>query len=360
MPLVIQEIEMADYEKVIYAEDLDVGLSCFIAVHSTVLGPAVGGIRIHPYASKDLALKDALRLSKAMTYKSALAECGFGGGKSVILLDPKKKTAPLLQKFAEVVHSLQGKYFCAEDSGCSPEDIVLIRKTTPYVLGLKGNPSPYTAWGTLRSIQATLEYMDGSSNLEGKIVAIQGIGAVGYHLAEMLFWQGANLIVTDVHPERIQEVKKKFGAIAVAPSDILEMRCDILSPCALGGVFNTSTIDTLHCRAVVGCANNQLEFPEDAHRLKRKGILYAPDFLVNAGGVINVQMEMDHKEYDPLIARAAVDKIYKRLLSVFHIAEKNHYTTDFAAIQLAKHRLRYGIGKRTTPPLQMQREHALT
>lgn len=363
MSLKIQEIEVADYERVIYAEDPTVGLYCFIAVHSTVLGPAVGGTRIHPYASKELALKDLLRLSKGMTYKAALAECGLGGGKSVIILDPKEKTEALLHRFAEVVNLFEGKYFCAEDSGTTPADVMVIRQKTPYVMGLgmkgsSGNPSPYTAWGTLRSIQATMEYLDGSPSLEGKTVAIQGVGAVGRHLAEMLFWQGADLIVSDVFPERAQEVRAKFGATVVDSNDILETRCDILAPCAMGAILNVNTIDTLQCRAVVGCANNQLEFPEDGHRLKRKGVIYGPDFLVNAGGLINVQMEMDRREYSPLRARSAVDKIYRRLLSVYHIAEKNHYTTDFAAVQLAKHRLRYGIGKRVEP-VQIQHDTLL-
>jgi leucine dehydrogenase len=351
MSLEIQEIEVVDYERVIYAQDPEVGLYCFIAVHSTVLGPALGGVRIHPYASKESALKDVLRLSKGMTYKAALAECGLGGGKSVIILDPRHKSEAILHRFAELVNLFQGNYFCAEDSGCTPADVITMRQKTPYVMGLSlkgssGNPSPYTAWGTLRSMQATMQYLNGSSTLHGKVVAIQGVGAVGYQLAEMLFWEGADLIVSDLFRERAQEVKEKFGATIVDSSDILETRCDILAPCAMGAILNINTIDSLHCRAVVGCANNQLEFPEDAHRLKRKGITYAPDFLVNAGGLINVQMEMDKKEYSPLRARSAVDKIYNRLISVYEIAEKNQYTTDFAAVQLAKHRLRYGIGKR--------------
>lgn len=346
MTLHIEEIEVAEYEKVLYAEDLSVGLSCYIAIHSTALGPAVGGIRIFPYTSKEAALEDALRLSKMMTYKSALAECGFGGGKSVIILDPRLKTDALLKRFAEIVHSLGGKYFCAEDSGCSPQDVVTIREVTPYVLGLSGNPSPYTAWGTMRAMQAVMEYMDGSDSLEGKTIAIQGVGAVGGYLTELLFWQGAKLIVSDMHKERSLEMKRRFGAVEVSLDEITQVSCDILAPCAMGGVFHAKNIDLCKCRAIVGCANNQLLTPDDAYRLKKKGIVYAPDFVVNAGGVVNVQMEMDAVEYHPMRARANVDKIYKRLLSVFHIADTNGYTTDFAAIELAKHRLRYGIGKR--------------
>lgn len=355
MPLDIRALEIEGYEKVIYAEDNSVGLRSFIALHSTVMGPAVGGTRIYPYSSSSEALRDVLRLAKGMTYKSALAECGFGGGKSVLICDPKTdKTPELLRSFAELVNLLEGKYLCAEDSGCRPEDVIAIRGHTPYVVGLSlpgssGNPSPYTAWGTLRGIQAALKYLDDNDSLEGKVVAVQGVGAVGLELCEMLFWQGAKLIVSDVDQERLSSVKEKFDAIIVSPEEILESRCDVFVPCAMGGILNSDSIEELHCRAVVGCANNQLELPEDAYHLKRKGILYAPDFLVNAGGLINVQMELDPRGYQPLHARNAVDKIYKRLLSVFQIAEKNNYTTDFAALQLAKHRLKYGIGRRHDP-----------
>jgi glutamate dehydrogenase/leucine dehydrogenase len=230
--------------------------------------------------------------------------------------------------------------------------IVFIEDYDTYVSGLMlagcdiwlNTPlRPREASGT-SGMKAAMKHLDGSPSLEGKVVAIQGVGSVGAYLAEMLFWEGAKLIVSDVYPERAEEMKRKFGASVVSLEEILRTPCDILAPCAMGGILHKETIDLCQCRAIVGCANNQLLQPEDSEHIKKRGILYAPDFVVNAGGVINVQIEMEKLEYSPIRVRAAVEKIYQRLLTLFHMADTNGYTTDFAAMELAKRRLGYNVG----------------
>jgi leucine dehydrogenase len=353
--LVLKEIGVEGYEKVVVATDERAGLKAIICIHNTTLGPALGGTRIHSYPSFDAALTDAKRLARGMTYKSALAEVGLGGGKSVIMCDPKHKTPEMFIAFAEAVDRLQGLYTCAEDVGCSLEDATLIGKHTPYVVGTSsekasGNPSPYTAWGTFRGIQAVLQTIDGSPSVAGKTIAVQGLGSVGHALAELLFWHGAKLIVSDIDWEKTQRYSKKWGAIACPADDILSISCDVLSPCALGGIINSQTILNLRCRAIAGSANNQLLNDQDADLLKQKGILYAPDFVINAGGLINVSFEIAEEGYNPTQARAKVDKLYDQLIRLFEISEQNNCSTHQAALSLADYRIKYGVSKRQTPP----------
>jgi leucine dehydrogenase len=352
----IEQIPVEGHEQVLRVSHLDSGLVAIIAIHNTVLGPALGGTRIYPYASFDLALEDALRLSKGMTYKSALVEIGLGGGKSVIMADPKKdKTPELLLAFGSAVNSLQGAYIAAEDIGCGPEDVKLMHQATPYVVGLpypKGGDDPgrFTAWGVFRGIQATAKVLFGSDSLEGKIVAIQGLGSVGGRLAEYLFWAGASLIVADVDQAKAIAFGIKYKAKVVSPAEILFVECDFLAPCAFGGILNEKTIPHFRCLAVVGGANNQLLKEEDASLLHKREILYAPDFVINAGGVLNVAAELEPGGYSPVQARKKTHQTYDTLLSIYTSAEKKKESPQTAALALAEYYIKHGIGKRTTPP----------
>lgn len=354
--LKLEPIDIPGYETVVKISDPSVALKGFIAVHDTTLGPSLGGIRMYPYAKEEDALADVLRLAKGMTQKAAIAKCETGGGKSVIIGDPHtQKTEALFRSFGRAVEAVKGKYICAEDVGISPDDLEVIRDETKYVVGLQhehssGNPAPYTAWGTLRGIQAALEYLDGSQSLEGITVAVQGLGAVGMNLVKMLYWQGARLLVADVRKERVERAMIAFGAEPVDVNEIPFVRCDVLAPCALGGVVSPQTIDLLKCRAIAGCANNQLTDPALALLLKQRGIAYAPDFVINAGGLINVVVEMRKEGYSPYVARQRVDNIYKQVKSIFEIADQNNESTHDAANALASYRLEYGIGKRTEEP----------
>ncbi len=354
--LELEEIFVPGYEKVIKVTHREVGLHAIICIHSLAMGPALGGIRIHPYPNFDAALTDAMRLAKGMTYKSAVAEAGWGGGKSVIIADPKKqKTKELLHAFAHAVDRLQGEYICAEDVGCTPDDVLIISQITPYVVGLpheksSGNPSVYTAWGTFRGIQSVVKKLFNTDSLENRTVAIQGLGSVGYVLAEQLFWAGANLIVNDVDMEKCKRFAKATGAQVVSADEILKVECDIFAPCALGGVINDKTIPHLRCKAIAGCANNQLLKDSDAEELSARGILYAPDFVINAGGLINVTQELGTTGYHPSTAQRKVHRIYDQLMVIYDIAEQNRFSTQRAALSLADYRLKYRIGKRVEPP----------
>ncbi|HSW87159.1 MAG TPA: Glu/Leu/Phe/Val dehydrogenase [Rhabdochlamydiaceae bacterium] len=350
--LVLEEIFIPGYERVVKVTDEKAGLKAIISLHNTSIGPALGGTRIYPYPSFDDALNDVLRLSKGMTYKSALAETGLGGGKSVIILDPKKgKTEESLMAFGKAVHQLEGAYICAEDVGCTTSDMMVIRRTTPYVVGLpheksSGDPSPFTAWGTFRGIQSVQKKLYGNDSLKDKVVAVQGLGSVGSRVAEFLFWAGAKLILCDTNLDKAHQIAGKFGAEVCEPEDILTVECDIFAPCALGGILNQNTIPKLKCRAIAGCANNQLLKDSDADELMKRGILYAPDFVVNAGGLINVNEELDPEGYRPDVSRNKTDAIYDRLMIIYDIAEQNRFSTNAAAVSLGDYRLKYGIGKR--------------
>jgi leucine dehydrogenase len=353
--LVLKEIPVAGYEKVVVATDERSGLKSIICIHNSKLGPTLGGTRMYPYPTFEAALTDVKRLAQGMTYKSALSESGYGGGKSVIICNPKKKTKEMLIAFAEAVNRLEGLYTCAEDVGLTVQDLTLVGEHTPYVVGIShekssGNPCPFTAWGTFRGIQAVLQKLDGSPSVEGKTIAIQGLGGVGAILADFLFWHGAKLIVSDIDWEKTQMIAKKYHATACPSEDILTEQCDVLAPCAMGGILNPQTIPGLKCRAVAGCANNQLLTDHDADALRRRGILYAPDFVINAGGLINVVQELEQEGYTPLAARKKVDGLYHQLIRLFDIAEQNNCSTHQAAVSLGDYRLQYGIGKRVIAP----------
>ncbi|KUJ73736.1 amino acid dehydrogenase [Ruegeria marisrubri] len=297
----ITTVDTPEHEQVIRFEDAASGLKGFIAIHSTQLGPAAGGVRMRPYGHPDEALNDALRLSRGMTYKNAAANLPLGGGKAVIIGDPAtEKTPALLRAFGRAVQSLEGRYWTAEDMGMSPEDMALIGQETRFVAGLadgefaSGDPSPITARGIFNAIRTTARHRFGSADLTGKTVSVQGLGHVGYHLCRLLHEAGAKLIVTDIDAAQVAAVAGEFGATPVAPDEIYAVEAEIFAPCAIGAVLNETTIPQLKVGAVAGGANNQLATEEDGQRLHERGILYAPDFVANGGGIINVATEILH------------------------------------------------------------------
>jgi leucine dehydrogenase len=291
-----------------------------------------------------------------MTYKSAIAQVGFGGGKSVIIADPKRdKTPELLRSFGAAVQSLGGRYICAEDVGCTTEDVRIVRQQTQYVVGLpheksSGDPGPFTAWGTFRGIETCATKLFGSPSLVGKSVAIQGLGNVGAKLVEYLFWAGAKVLIADIDQAKCERMSAQWGAEVVPIEKILSVPCDIFAPCALGAVINDETIASFRCKAIAGCANNQLHRDEHALALMKQGILYAPDFVINAGGLLNVATELDAEGYLPTASQRKVHAIYDTLLAVFEIAETHRQSTHEAALALADYRLQYGIGRRERSP----------
>ena len=354
--LVLEEVKVPGFHKVVRARASKSGLDAIIALHDMSLcKAALGGIRIYPYRSFGEALTDATRLARGMTHKSAATQSGWSGGKSVIIADPEKdKTEALLHSFAEAVNRLEGLYICAEDYGMTPQDIAIIAQKTPYAVGIpheksSGNPSPFTAWGVFRGIQAVMHQLFGSDSVAGRVIAIQGLGSVGSRLAELLFWNGAKLIVTDVNLARADSIAKHYQAKLVAPQEIYDQPCDVFAPCALGGIINSASIERLRCRAIAGSANNQLLTENDGEELRRLGILYAPDFVINAGGLINVTAETWKEGYNPVSARNKVDQIYDQLRLIFDIAFQNGISTQKAVMQLVDYRLKYGIGKRVEP-----------
>jgi len=354
--LKVREIPVEGYEKVYAVEDPSVHLKGIICLHNLSLGPALGGIRIYPYATYEDALTDAKRLALGMTYKSAVAGCGWGGGKSVIIADPFiHKTEGLLRSFGRAIESLGGSYIGAEDVGCSPIDIDMMSKETKYVVGLShekssGNPSYFTAWGVYRGIQAGLKKVYGSDVVKGRTIAIQGLGSVGAILADILFWNGASLIMTDISEEKAQKIVKHYSATYCKPQEILSAPCDVFAPCALGGIINAQTIPQLKCKIVAGAANNQLLTEVDGIEISRRGILYAPDFVINAGGLMNVSEELSLEGYNSFKVRGKVDGLYEQLLMIFDIAEKKKISTHQAATSLGDYRLKYQIGKREAAP----------
>ncbi len=355
--IVMEIIPVPGYEKVVKVSDEKTGLRAYIAIHNTCLGPALGGIRIYPYASEEEALQDALRLSKGMTYKASAAGLGLGGGKSVIIADPKKnKTPELLMAFGEAVERLEGQYICAEDVGCTTEDVKVIRKSTKYVVGLpheksSGDPGHFTAWGVFRGIQSASKKIFGTECLEGKKVAVQGLGNVGRNLVGYLFWAGAELVISDIDAALVAKYAKQYGATAVSPEEILKVECDIFAPCAMGGVLNEKTIPNFRCKAIAGAANNQLMRETDAKALRDRGILYAPDFVINAGGLLNVAIEIEPNGYSPVESHKRCHRIYDTLLAIYEIAEKNGESTHTSAVALGDNRIQLGIGKRVSLPV---------
>jgi leucine dehydrogenase len=345
----ITEIPQKGYEKVVRCEDPATGLRAVIAVHDTTLGPALGGMRMWPYASWDDAIFDVLRLSRGMTYKSAVADTGLGGGKSVIIGNPKtEKSEALFRAMGRFVETLGGRYITAEDVGTSVEDMVNVRKETRWVTGLplemksSGDPSPWTALGVFRGMRACLEEVFGSGEFKGRTVAIQGCGHVGHYLAKHLHEAGAKLLVADIARDRAKQVADETKARIVDPGEILYVECDILAPCALGAVVNDDSLPRFRTKVIAGAANNILLREEHGQRLKEAGILYAPDYVINAGGIINVSIEVEREGYDADRSRKKVENIHHALQRVFAIAREQNISTNEASNRLAEERLQRG------------------
>lgn len=335
------------HESVHFGHDPASGLRSIVAIHSTVLGPGLGGTRFYPYEDEHQALVDVLRLAKGMTYKAACAGLAQGGGKAVIIGDPDVLRSPeLFRAYGRFVDSLGGRYITAEDVGTTVADMEIVGTQTRHVSGLprdtggSGDPSPATARGVVVGMQAVSERLWGTDDLSGRTVAIKGVGKVGMSLAERLKARGVELIVADVDATATDAAARNLGAKVVPVDEIHAVPCDIFSPCALGADLNGTSIPELACAAVAGSANNQLATPEDADRLVDAGILYAPDFVVNAGGIINIAAE--HGGYDVEKAARMVDRIRGNLMEIFDMADRMGVGTERAAEQMAEDRIAAG------------------
>ena len=327
------------HESVTYYYDKATGLKSIIALHSTVLGPAIGWCRFYDYKSEDDALYDVLRLSRGMTFKNAACGLHAGGAKSVIIGDPKKvKTKELLEAFGRAVNRLGGLYYTAEDVNTVEADMEVIYSQTPYVVGRKsvsGNPSPYTALGIFRGMEACAKEVYGSTDLAGKVIAISGVGSVGSTLAGMLHKAGAKLIISDVNEEALKRVAKECGATVVGVNDIYSARCDIFAPCAMGAIINVENAKNLNCKIIAGCANNVLVTNEAGDMVDALGILYAPDYIINAGGVISCGLEKEEGGHTKEKATDLVMKIYDKVAMVIKIAKEKRIPTYKAADEYA-------------------------
>jgi leucine dehydrogenase len=345
----ITNLEVPGYERVARAEDDASGLRAFISVHSTRLGPSLGGMRLWPYATHDAALEDVLRLSRAMTYKSAVAHTGLGGGKSVVIADPSQKTDELFEAMGRFVDDFGGTYITAEDVNVGIPDLRSVQRTTSHVTGLTvaegggGNPRAATAFGCFLGVGAALLEASGNSDVAGRTVAVQGLGSVGFGLAEHLAVAGARVLATDVNPERMEHAVSELGVEVVDSDGIYGVECDVFAPCALGGVLNDDTIARLRCAVIAGAANNQLlDEVRHGEMLRERGIVYAPDYVINAGGVINISCELRPGGYDADAAAREVHAIPRTLAEVFARARERGITTHAAAQELAEAALAAG------------------
>ncbi|HBQ21041.1 MAG: leucine dehydrogenase [Deltaproteobacteria bacterium GWA2_38_16] len=333
------------HEQVIFCHNPNVGLKAIIAIHNTALGPALGGTRMWPYKTEEEAFEDALRLSRGMTYKSAVASLNFGGGKAVIIGDPKKdKSESLFRAFGAFVERLKGQFITGEDVGIDVNDIEFMFMETDFVTGLSkahggsGDPSPMTAYGVIQGMQACIEKRLKQKGLKGLTVAVQGLGHVGEKLIEYLVHEGAKVIGCDIDPKLCEMVKSKFNMTIVESEKIYGVDCDIFAPCALGGVLNEQTIPQLKCSIVAGSANNQLQKDSDGELLQKKGILYAPDYVINAGGLINVALELEG--YSENRAKLLTRNIYYNLKRAFEISEEQKILPHVSADRLAEERIK--------------------
>ncbi|MFJ8067662.1 branched-chain amino acid dehydrogenase [Peribacillus sp. NPDC096447] len=341
---IFKYLEKYDYEQLLFCQDKQSGLKAIIAIHDTTLGPALGGTRMWTYASEEDAIEDALRLSRGMTYKNAAAGLNLGGGKTVIIGDPRKdKNEEMFRAFGRYIQGLNGRYITAEDVGTTVEDMDLIHEETNFVTGISpafgssGNPSPVTAYGVYRGMKAAAKEAFGTDSLEGKVVAVQGVGNVSYNLCRHLHEEGAKLIVTDINKESVARAVESFGATAVNPDEIYGVDCDIYAPCALGAVINDHTINQIKAKVIAGAANNQLKEPVHGDQIHEKGIIYAPDYVINAGGVINVADEL--LGYNRERALKKVETVYDTIERVIEIAKRDQIPTYKAADRMAEERI---------------------
>lgn len=341
---IFKYMEKYDYEQLVFCQDEASGLKAIIAIHDTTLGPALGGARMWTYASEENAIEDALRLARGMTYKNAAAGLNLGGGKTVIIGDPfKDKNEEMFRALGRFIQGLNGRYISAEDVGTTVSDMDLIHEETNYVTGISpafgssGNPSPVTAYGVYRGMKAAAKEAFGSESLEGRTISVQGLGNVAYKLCEYLHNEGAKLVVTDINQAAIDRVVNDFGATAVAPEEIYTQEVDIFSPCALGAILNDETIPQLKAKVIAGSANNQLQDSRHGDYLHELGIVYAPDYVINAGGVINVADEL--YGYNRERAMKRVEGIYDSIEKIFEISKRDGIPTYLAANRLAEERI---------------------
>ena len=335
-----------DHEQVVFFNEPSVNLKGIIAVHSTSLGPSLGGCRMWPYSSEEEALVDVLKLSRGMTYKAAVAGLDQGGGKSVIICSPKEKTPEMFRIFGRFIDSLNGTYITAEDVGTSVEDMKYIRESTPFVTGLSqqlggsGDPSPFTAQSTLAGIKAAVSHKLKKKSLEDLKVAIQGIGHVGAHLAEYLLKEGCQLVICDIFSQKAKDFQKEHPEVKVVHHEkIYDEECDIFSPCALGSVINEDTLERLKCSIIAGAANNQLDTLIRENDFRKKNILYAPDFVINAGGLISVCVESKGR-YSEKEVRSRIEDIYNVLKEIFLRSDKEEKNPSDVALEIAYSRIK--------------------
>jgi leucine dehydrogenase len=345
-----------DHEQVVFCSDEAAGLRAIIAVHRTGERHALGGTRVLPYPSDKEALDDVLRLSRAMTYKSAMANLPYGGGKAVIIGDPANKSEQLLRAMGRAVDRLGGRFVTGEDVGIGVEDVEVMRGTTPHMVGeAGGDSSEPAAYGVFAGIRAAVEHRLEREDLGGLIVAVQGLGQVGYILCRYLHEAGAGLVVTDVHEEAVRRAVEEFGAKAVGIEEVYDQEVDVFSPCALGGVISDATLSRLKAGIVAGAANNQLASPKLDAALAERGVLYAPDYVVNAGGVINNAMQLE--DYDRERVMRLSGKIHVTLLEVFRRADAEGIPTGRAADLIAEERMaREGAAQATAPAAASRQE----
>jgi leucine dehydrogenase len=341
---ILKYMEEHGHEQIVMCSEPSVGLRAFIAVHDTTLGPAVGGVRIWPYETEEAAILDVLRLSHAMTYKAAAAHVPLGGGKAVIMADSRKdKTEAMLRAYARYVDTLGGRYITTTDVGSSTRDLEYIALETKHVVGMpisiggSGDTSTLTGLGVYMGMKACAKAVWGSDSLLDRTVAMQGFGKVAYRTAKHLLEEGACLVVTDIYAGALEKARE-MGATVVEPEGIYDVPCDIFSPCALGGTLNAGTIPRLKCRIVAGGANNQLLTTEDGTELHRRGILYAPDYIINSGGIINVSCELG-SAYSLERATDMTERIYETMERVLDISSRDEIPTSQAADRLAEERI---------------------
>jgi leucine dehydrogenase len=338
------KLKAGSHEQLVFFREQVSRLRAIVAIHDTTLGPAIGGVRMWPYETEEEAIEDALRLSKAMTYKAAGAGLNFGGGQTVMIGEPRtEKTESLFRALGRFIEGLGGRYIAAEGVGTNLNDMDYIRMETRYVMGVpssrggSGDPSPFCADGLIRGLEAAWKFLTGADSLEGIKVAVQGLGRVGSIMVERLTGEGAVVIVSDLDPEAVRRITSTFDVEAAAPDAIYGVKCDVFSPCALGGILNSRTIPRLRCKLVAGAANNQLEDARDGDALHRRGILYAPDYIVNAGGLINVADEI--YGYDEERAKRKTAAIGDALLEVLFAAREQRIPTHVAADRFAERRI---------------------
>ena len=344
------------HEQVVYCQNKDAGLKAIIAIHNTVLGPALGGTRMWPYKSEEEALNDVLRLSRGMTYKNAVAGLNLGGGKAVIIGDPATdKSEALFRAFGQFVDSLGGRYITAEDVGIDVNDMELVYRETEYVTGVhqvhggSGDPSPFTAYGTLQGLMATLQRRFGDEEVGKYTYAVQGLGHVGMEYVKLLHERGAKIFVTDINKKLVDHAVSEYDVEAVAPDEIYDVPMDVYSPCALGGTVNEQTLPRLKAKIICGAANNQLANNQIGDEVTQRGILYAPDYAVNAGGVMNVALELEG--YNRERAMRMMRTIYHNLTRIYEIADRDGIPTYQAADRMAEERIQV-IGKLKLPMIQ--------